>query len=350
MKRKIILLIGIMAVLTAAARMQFRTAELQRLAGVLPLDTQTLTEGYNHPVVHGRMLTVRVSGQTIDHIGLQLFSDELRLLESSPILDFLERYFLQLKFPPAFKTASNMIRDDELCFLTGTLATINDVRPSDGFSYSCDKHRYLATWNRDERVLLSVSFPVEYGLISGENKIEAEDHLLDDILKASLDHRKDKPAQDEHYLNDSFVSRLYYAGGELISDSRHPVETVANMMLSTKALGDYAMQITQICYGFQKKVFQVPLRQWIAFCKDNGCQLYFGVEGFGSHGEVNAVVLAVNHAENYNHVLSFSVPTDVIESRQGVIDARLYPYVPMHNVKSMFAAYRKSNPKTFVSK
>lgn len=339
-----------MAVLTATARMQFRTAELQRLAGVLPLDMQTLTEGYNHPVVNGKVLTVRVRTQVIDHIGLQLFSDELRRLESSPVLDFLERYFLQLKYPPASKTASNMIRDDELCFLTGTLATIGDVRPSDSFTYSCDNHRYLATWNRNERVLLSISFPVEYGLISGENKIEAEDHLLEDILKANLDCRKDEPAQNEHYLNDSFVSRLYYYGGELISDSRHPVETVANMMLSTNALGNYDIQITQICYGFQKRVFQVPLRQWIAFCKDSGCELYFGVEGFGSNGEVNAVVLAVSSTENYNHVLSFSVPTAVIESRKGVIDARLYPYVPIHNVKSMFAAYRKSNPKTFVSK
>ena len=94
----------------------------------------------------------------------------------------------------------------------------------------------------------------------------------------------------------------------------------------------------------------MPLRQWIAYCTASGCQLYYGTEGLGPKGEVQAVVLAVNQAENYNHVLTVSIPASVIGQRQGQVEARLYAFVPTHNVTNMFANYRKSNPKSVVSR
>ena len=348
--KKAIIIIGILTTITATAQVQYRTKELQRLAKVIMLDTPMLTEGYSHPTANGYTLTVHQEKQTIDHIGLQLFSDELRAMGSSPIFDFLERYFLQLKYPPTVKTASNMIRDDEFRFITGSMAIIDDIRTTDGFTYSYDNHRYTATWNRENNTLLSVSFPVEYELISGENKIEAEENLLSDVQKAIVKQQTDDALQNDHYINEHFVNRLYFNKGKLIVDGRHPAETAANMMLSTNTQGNYEINMTQISYGFRKKTFQVPLRQWIAFCQNSGCQLFFGIESFGKNDEVNAVVLAVNQAENYNHVLTISIQPNVIDSNQGVIEARLYPYVPMHNVQNMFASYRKSNPKTFVSR
>ena len=352
MKRTFLyIVIGIMVVLTAMAQPRFRTTELRRLANVLALDAITLPEGYSHPTAKGLSLTAHVKEQTIDHIGLQLFNDELRTTAGSPIFDFLERYFLQLKYPPTVKTASNMIRDDEFRFVTGSMAVIDQLRPTDDFTFSNDNHRYTATWSREGRILLSVSFPVEYELISGENKIEAEENLQADVQQTALPtFLPDDSQRDDHYINDCFSNRLYYQKGRLIANSQHPIETAANMMLSIHAKGRYDISLTQISYGFQKKAFQVPFHQWIAFCRNNGCQLYFGVENIGSEGEVNAVVLAVNGAENYNHVLTVTIPAEVIGRRQGVIEARLYPYVPMHNVQNMFANYRKSNPKTFVSR
>lgn len=341
-----------MVVLTITAQSQFRTSELRRLASVLSINTSKLTEGYSHPMVNGLTLTVHQERQTIDHIGLQLFSPEMRSLGQSPIFDFLERYFLQLKYPPTIKSASNMLRDDQFRFLKGTIATINEIRPADDFSFTNDNSLYTATWNRNGSTLLSVSFPVEYELISGENKIEAEDNLLSDIRKTKVSHHSPQTANpsESTYINDCFSNRLYFQKGKLISSSDHPAETLANLMLSTQALGLYDIHVTQISYGFQKKVFQVPLRQWIVFCQDSGCQLYFGIENMDEQGGISAVVLAVNQAENYNHVMTVSINTGMIDAQKGTIEARLYPYVPTHNVLNMFANYRKSNSKTIVSR
>ena len=349
-QRLLHIIIGLLVVLTTTAQPQFRTSELRRLATVLSIDTSQLTEGYSHPKVKGLTLTIHQERQTIDHIGLQLFSQEIRSMGQSPIFDFLERYFLQLKYPPTVKSASNMLRDDQFRFQKGNLSTIDEIRPTDDFAFNNDNHRYTATWYRGGKVLLSVSFPVEYELISGENKIEAENNLLSDIKNTVVNHAKKDPQRNDTYINGCFSNRLYYQQGKLISSSDHPVETLANMMLSTQARGQYDINVTQISYGFQKIVFQIPLRQWIAFCQNNGCQLYFGVDNMNERGDISAVVLAVNQAENYNHVLTITTNTEVLDARKGVIETRLYPYVPTHNVLNMFANYRKSNPKNIVKR
>ncbi len=352
MKRSIFcIIICLVALLTASAKSTFRTAELERLAKELALDIEALPDGYSHPTANGVRLTIHQTEQTIDHIGLYLFTEELRSMGKSPIFDFLERYFLQLKYPPQSKSMSNMMRDDQFKFMNGTLRSVDNILLTDGFSYNYDNHCYQATWNRKDSTLLSVSFPVEYELISGENKIEAEDNLPSDIRSTKVEIPTGKPiTRKDHYLSKDFTNRLYLSKGELVLSDKHLLESAANMMLSLQTEGDFNINITQLSYGFKKTVFEVPLKQWIAFCQDHGCDLYFGVEKLTDNNEVECVVMAVNAAENYNHVLTAKISSNILEPKSGTIEARLYPYVPTHNVLNMFANYRKSNPKTFVSK
>lgn len=349
-QRLLYIIIGVTFILSASAQMTYRTSELKRLGTVLGIDESSLQEGYNYLNHNDQQIVVTVKDHTVSHIGLHLFAEGIRQIDKAPVFDFLERYFLQLKYPPTVKTAQKMISDDQFQFITGSLNTIDLIQPTDGFGFDYDKHQYTATWNRDGQPLLSVSFPVEYELISGENKIEAENNLLADIQHTVVKDVAPKATQDPHYINDNFSNRLYYLKGELVASEQHPAETVTNMLLSLKAKGQYDLKVTQVSYGFKKTVFSVPLRQWIAFCQNSGCQLYVGIEDIQPNGDISAVVLAVNEAENYNHVLTVTIPQDTIHDRKGTLDARLYPYVPTHNVKSLFATFRKSNPKTFVAK
>ena len=345
------IIIGLTSMLSASAKTTFRTIELERLAHILALDADALPEGYSHPTADGLSLTVHLTGQTVDHIGLCLFSEEMRQTGKSPVFDFLERYFLQLKFPPQVKSTESMMRDDQFRFLKGSLEMACQILPGDDFSYSYDNRLYQASWQRSGHAFLVVSFPVEYELISGENKQEAENNLKTDIRNTLIDKTLFRhTGESGHYISEQFSNRLYRYHGELVSDVRHPAESAANMMLSLDATGNYVVRVTQICYGFTKTVFTVPLKQWIAFCRQQGCALYFGVESLKENGDMDGVVMAVNTAENYNHVMTVSISQQVLANRQGVIEARLYPYVPTHQVLNMFAKYRKSNPKTFASK
>lgn len=338
--------------LSVSAQRTFRTIELERLANELTLDVQSLPEGYSHPVSNLHRLTVRVYDNIIQHIGLQLFSENIRDANDTPIFDFLERYFLQMYYPPQEKSAFLMARDDQFNFVIGSIHDVEKLRTSDDFSYNRDQYQYVATWSHEGQVLLSVSFPVEYELISGENKIEAENNIKSDIQQTPI---AESPASQQAkdfstYISKDFSNRLYTTNGRLIASTKHPAETAANIMLDTKAAIGYNLNITQVSYGLKKTTFSAPLQQWIAFCKNHGCELYFGVENMSSNGDVDAVVLAVNEAENYNHILTVHIPIESIARKQLTIEAQLYPYIPTHNVLNMFAPYRKSNPKTIVSK
>lgn len=351
MKRLIYIIIGVVLFLASApAQTVFRTAELQRLATVLAIDPATLQEGYNYLDADRQSLVVTKTNHTVSHIGLRLFNEGMRKMGDTSVMDFLERYFLQLKYPPKVTSAKNMIRDDQFQFVTGTLQTVGELKPTDVFSLNYDKRLYTASWTREGQPLLVVSFPVEYELISGENKIEAENHLQADILATNITNETPKPAAELNKPFERFSGKLYQQRGTLIYSERHPAETVANMMISQQIKGTFDLNFTQVSYGFKKTTFSVPLRQWISFCQNHGCQLYVGIENVKENGDVSAVVLAVNEAENYNHVLTLTVPSEMIRARKGLIDARIYPYVPTHNVANLFAAYGKSNPKTFVSK
>ncbi len=335
----------------ASAQAQFRTSELQRLATAVKLDVTKMHEGYNHVMSKDINLTVHMQNSVIDHIGLLLFNDDLRRIDRSSIFDFLERYFLQMKFPPAVKSADKMICDDDFHFERGSMQTVDGLLSTDNFSYQYDNRRYRACWTRNGNEILSVSFPVEYQLISGENKIEAESHILDDILrtKAVTAQEPADRQRNETYIKKGYSNRLYYIGRNLVSSSRYPAETAANMMLSTQAKGDFRLNIKQLSYGFKKSMANIGLKQWISFCQNNHCRLYFGIERVDNKGNVSAVVLAVNTAENYNHVLTVNIPATVIGAPDGTIDACFYPYIPTQNVKNLFGEYEKSNPKFFVS-
>ncbi len=328
--------------LSSSARTVYRTAELERLATVLRVDGASLAEGYSHPVVAGVTLTVHRQGGVVDHLGCRLFSDELRKAVHSPVLNFLERYFLQLRFPPQAMTASTMMRDDDVHFLVGSMAVVSQLTPSDHFSFCYDQRRCEATWSREGRTLLKVLFPMEHQLISGENKIEAENNLKGDVLRTSFVGLVDQATllDDATYLSKSYSNHIYKVAGRPIVSMRHPAESAANILLSMQAAQGFSIAITQANYGFQKSVFTVPLQQWIAFCRNSACDLFFGVRDISPEGDVEATVLAVNEQMNYNHVLSVTIPEQVIRQRQGTVEARLYPYVPTHNIAGMLAAYQ----------
>ena len=334
--------------LTAYAQVTYRTADLKRLAAVLAIDEDSLTEdGYHYLTANLQRVVVGVKGGTVCHIGLQLFKEEVRSIDNPPVFEFLERYFLQLSYPPQAMTKASMVEDAQFRFLIGSLQTVKSLLPTDDFSFALDHNSYRARWSRNGKDLLEVSFPAEYELISGENKMEAEDNIVGDIRRTAIiaDTVSASSAAGNHYILPSMSSRLYFQNGKLVANQSRLEQSVANIMLTTATDGDYQLKVTQLSYGFKMTTFEVPLKQWISFCRNNRCQLYFGVEDVDADGTLSGVVIAVNELENYNHVLTVKVPSSIVGQQEGRIEAYLYPYIPTHNVKALFAKFNTSNKK-----
>ena len=361
-----VVLVVLMLCAELAMAVTFRSQELKGLAGRIGVTTSGLTDGYNYVQVGGRRVYVRVSDGRVDNIGYDLFSDFMRRESGQRVLtDFLERYFLLLNYPPIDHSVKHMLRDDRFKFVYGSLATVATLHPGDGFGYSTDDKKYVATWTRDGQELLTVTFPMEYQLLMGVSKSEAEDGFEYELTRQLPAVRQQKepdaatltPATQPFYytheggwyLRKTINASTYYCRKsdqryQLVNDVSHPAETAANLMLSGTMAGDYQLDVTQVLYGFKNKQFSVPLKQWIAMCEATGCTLYFGIESV-DYDEVCASVFAVNEQEYYNHVMSVTIPLTVIDNRQGTIKARLHTYVPMHNALMLTRNHKKDRIK-----
>lgn len=348
--------------LCAKSSVRYRTEELKRLYEILQVHTDSIHEGVNTISVGNRLVNIRIDDGMVSFIGYVLFPGEMKAVVHTPILDFLERYFLQLDYPQVDRSPNKMLREDRVKFEIGSPELVATLNADCTFSYGYELNRYVATWSREGQPILSVSFPANHELISGENKIESEQFVETDIRVSQLGPLKPvnkdlltSTLQKNYfvklgstYLNKLLTSDLYYQQNDsifsLIINESHPLESAANMMLSSDNTLSFNLKIKQVMYGYKKKYFDAPLRNWIAYCQNNGCELYFGVESFEKE-MIRASVIAVNIAENYNHILFVNIPLKVIGQGSGDIEAQLETFIPMHNVANLFAKYKKNNNK-----
>ena len=358
----IIVYLFCLAPLGTWAETTYRSTEIKRLVDILQLKVDSLHEGTNIFHLNNHPIKLVLKNGQVSFVGYSLFSDELKAIVHTPILDFLERYTLQLAYPKKDRPREKMLREDRFKIEKGSLSDIVNIKIDDVFSYSCENRRYVASWIRDGQVLLSVSFPAEHELISGENKIESEKNVESDMLCSQFDSIPSvnkslltPTAQQNYfirrgelYLRNLFNSDSYYKCQNdsivLISDISYPLESAANMMLCLQNQSSYVLKIKQVMYGFKKKYFDVPLNNWISYCQNNDCKLFFGVESF-SKDMIRASVIAVNIAEEYNHLLFVNIPLTAIESGEGIIEAQLETFIPMHNVTNLFAKYNTDKNK-----
>lgn len=271
---------------SACAQPRYANALLQTLAHQLHIDTLRMDDGTHALRLSDTdSLVVEQRHQTITHIGYALFNPSMR---QKAVFRFLERYVLMLNHPPQGKTLRQMLRDDEVKMLKGAVANIRTLKATDHFSCQQTDLRYEVRWTRGDTVLLWLQFPASYQLLSGDTKVEAESRLANHLATMGME-------------------------------------------------GVVPIDIALQRYGYAEETFHTTLQQWNTFCQQTGCELQYAVEG-EEPGLLHASLLAVNKDEGYNHVMSLTL------SDRGN-SATLHAYVPMHNVRQLFAANRKANHK-----
>lgn len=343
---------------------RFRTETLFQLAQSLRLSPDSVPEGFSCKTIDGNCISLIKEDQMITHIGYHLFSEESHSTSRSDVLSFIERIILQLMYP-GFKTKEWLLRDYKMKFEKGGISDVKRIHSADEFSLSIQGGKNaVAIWSRNGRSFLEFSFPMEYGLLSSEDKVEAEANFSNDVLKSVIQEETVHPQtvdmltktiqndfftkKGNYYIDKRINSDTYYklvdGAPSLLLDVTYPAESSANMMLDMSTGGDYRLNFKQILYGYKHKQFQTSLRQWLSFCQIQGCKLYFGIEKILSTG-VRASVIAVNELAGYNHVMFVKIPFRVIDDKKGEIEAQIHTYVPMHNVTDLFGSYKKRKNK-----
>ena len=307
----------------------------------------------------------------VGFIGLHLFDAGMQQEYASPVYEFVERYFLELLLAGTPDAVAFKLEQDrvELTFngtpyasgmwdLAGRIAA---VTPQSAFALESDAESYTIGWQLPDGTLKMV-FPKQYELIVGADKMEMEKGLMEELARAgdlpavtdTMPVEGMEPAARKgyyirkggHYLANEMHSDTYYrdlGNGKavLVFDAAMPAESLANLFQEGWCGNErrVTLDVKHHCYGNRRTEFTLELPNWVAYCKQHQCDVYFGMEH--SDGQtLKGTVIVVNPDLGYTHTLYFECAADLFTRLRPHLDAVLYSYVPTHNIKDLFYDYK----------
>jgi len=309
-------------------------------------------------------------GGLISQIRLELFDSQLVSEKKHPVYDFVERYLLRLILIDKREEVVRLLHDDKVELLLNGLpfeksavaltSFIGAIGPGVDCMLVSDTNGYKVGWNTGVGTLQMV-FPKRYELIAGKDKVEMEDDfqkelflfvpeksspervyrsVLDSVAGMDCYRRKGR-----YYLTRGLNGDRYYCVTEegnvaLFFDGRYPEISLANLFLEGDQMEcEVVMEVEHCRYGKRRDQLYVSVGQWVAFCKYEQCVPYFSVEKKDDE-RIAGTVLMVNQDLGYNHVLYYECDKRKFIAGDFFLQARLYTYVPTHNVLNLFEEYK----------
>lgn len=349
--------VGCMGILSAYASVIYATSRLQAMAQQLSLSgLDSLGTGeYDQYSFKSLPIIIRInSWNEVEHIGFKLFSQKMKEESLSVVYDFLERYLLELEM---IKDQDSAIRLglDKVRFDIGTSSTVYSLKETDTFRQSyVDFLSYRVAWIREGEEILSITFAMDFQLLSGCNSIELENKLVKELSRFTWNSEfqpecaidvsdADRHTQKKGYfMIEAIRNDLYYEkDGEfwkLVYDESKPYQTIANMMLTTAAEGDFGLNVIMDRYGYKEDQISITLKHWLRFCEEEGCHAFWGMKT-KEDSVYTGTMFMVNDTKSYVHMMSMRIPMVALKEKGGFIEGRLYAYIPLHNLSKTFFNY-----------
>ena len=305
----------------------------------------------------GARLRVCTDSQgTVCHIGYRLFGGGMMRNYPTPaVLRFLERYALEMGLSLDGKSAAQRMDVDNVVITSGTLSMFRLIKDDTPFEINnIPRRMYKVSWTT-EKGLLTITFPSDCQLLFGGSAVELETSLAERLPKQPelsdaelLMPWKNRSTQGMNgirvadygtYLSPLVGSKVYLvirnSEWRPYFNASNKVRTITNMMLTGVSSKDVPLHIVLDKYGYKTDTLDVTLKQFVSYCLSEGCKAYIGIKTV-DESTLTGTLFIYNEPLGYNHVLSFSFPTTLLSGSGGRVEARLYAYIPLHNVTEKF--------------
>lgn len=360
-KRFSAVLLAAACVVAAYASPAFATKRLASIASAaglnLPFAMVVGTCNDTAWAYKGRSLRVCTNAfGEVSHIGYRMFDRSLLdSCASKAVRLFIERYALELDLRLDKRDARARMAFDKVVCGQGNVAMLADVTPQTPFTMEeIERRMHRIRWNIGDQTL-SLTIPADCQLIMGADAVELEDIFERNLKRMQKTANRDaidgllqgkRPSftgqfiiNGGEYLNKLIRSDLYIVAknGEntIMIDSRKPVRSVSNILLTGVFDREIPMRLTVNRYGYKSTQADVTLQQFVNLCREEGCRLYVGIKEHGKES-IKATVFALNSSLAYNHVLSVDFPLTLLDGGNGVVKATAYAYIPLQNVTEKF--------------
>ncbi len=311
-------------------------------------------------------LNVTVNDGEVSHIGIQLFTKaEREAMPVAPVYDFMERYLLETHLESELKDFDRgYYITDGVIVEKGNLKNLHSVYGDSTlmFTYRLDNgRRYCVSWNREDKDIFRISFPASYKLLNGYILDEREQSLsrrissyADSTARVPLSVDRQNLEECDSILGSYYIRKGDYCVLPIINNDRcysvndtitkllygpsYPVESLKNLLVTGEIENQFTAKLRMLRYGGKFEEFSVPLNTLINyFIDEEGCAPYFGVKGFYPEKKlITALFEMVNTANGYEHMMSITFNTDILNKKKGDIGIRLVPYIPTHNIRNLY--------------
>lgn len=311
-------------------------------------DTVIDYNGYSIKVVKQR-------GQ-LRHVGLNLFSNQLKSANDAEILCYIESGLL---------AHSQGILEEpfgKLTLRSGKLVDFKSINPSTDCSISTVNLKYITVdWNLSGRKV-SVSLPLGYDVAKKGNRSQIENAFISRLRKGSdsrhhlddLDILRLMPYKEDLYIypGNTYIKKdissnmyLFFNGAFTpVWSTEYPLESIADLFLYPSSMyEDSKIEIKVLKHEYgESETFTIPVSYLWSAAESDGCTPFWGVESF-ENGKLKGALFLYNQHQGYDHVFSIECkPEDVIDGN-GTIKARASLYIPTNNVDNLFQPYVKKS-------
>lgn len=211
--------------------------------------------------------------------------------------------------------------------------------------------------------ILEAKFPSSCQLLTGKTLPALEKELLEGVQGFRYQPRLDVPYPESGltalpakgyyvlkgnaYHLESIRSDIYLEkrkGGSFVPvfSEEHLNESIGNLLVCEDTPADVDLHLVIRQYGFKKNEVTLKMKDWIAYCRSQGCTFYWGIEALEPTA-MKASVFIVNEVLSYDHVMSVEVPYTVFTDPEATVQGDVNIFIPTHNITTLFQEYDKSN-------
>lgn len=372
----------------------FQTERLAKAVEVLGVNLPTDTLYFEHTLEvktkDNQTLCIRINQNgEIEHIGIPLFSVEMRSLISSPIYDFMEYAVLNWKY----KVSSNLLYLSKVIFQKGDWNTLLTER-----LYDCecnirnqDDQLYILNWSRDGQEVVTVGIPIEYELLNNDSRRNIEKDFIRQLATHKVSNMQSQnkivtendlkiygteglfvlPGQS--YILAELNQNVYYTLSTIyetvdtiirgqkdtmtveevlpaiVMDEEHPTESFANLMMANvEFVPDVQIALDFHLSDYHHHHLTIPLKQLQDFLIQQECSTYFACKGIVNN-ELCGVFFVRNSSKGYNHLMSVRLPVAQLTSPHPEVQANAYLYIPPVDQTHLFGKTptKKSGAKIY---
>jgi hypothetical protein len=305
----------------------------------------------------------------IEHLGVSLFSRETKEMINLPICNFVERIMLELVLQKTKAEAVETLTDYQVQLkknkieygkagFTSIRNVLENISQPVRFTILKETN-YTVIWEYGNE-LLSMSFPASRKLIFGTDKKESDEELNSRLLLSNYTSCQSRSPEIIDYTEEtftpdierkivirkgkSFLSKIinndtYFIKSDdqykLLLSKEYPEESLSNLIIENLENPGLKLNITHRMYGFFSPDFEIELKDFICYFKDN-FNFYTASSGVNA-GILKLTVVIHNTDFNYAHLLLITTPVENLFQENGIIKADFYSNIPQHNIKNLYA-------------